>query len=85
MKELIEPLNDILWCLMEIREALKKTNPNSDVLTLREVAKEFKVSERTIKRRVENGNIPARRIWGKKNAKWLFSKKDLREFKNDCF
>lgn len=85
MKEVIETLKAILWCLNEIRDALKNANPNSDLMTLKEVARDLRMSEKTVKRRVENGDLPSRRIWGNKNVKWMFSKKEIEEFKGDCF
>ncbi len=85
MKTIGQTLHDILWCLNEIRESLAGRDEESDVMNLNETAKHFGKSPKTIRRWVDDGKLPARRIKGNKYSKWLFSKKDLEDFKEDCY
>lgn len=85
MESIKETLNNILWCLNEIREVLAGRGEETDVMDLKATARHFGKDPKTIKRWVETGKLPARRIQGNTYSKWLFSKKELEDFKEDCY
>ncbi|MDQ8182198.1 helix-turn-helix domain-containing protein [Pelagicoccus sp. SDUM812005] len=60
-------------------------NSDGDLIDLTQTAELLKISRRTAIRRVERGDLPARRVKRDKYYKWYFSKKEIEDYLEDCF
>lgn len=80
--ELHEKMDEALRMMSTI---VLPPNSDEDLIDLTQTAKRLNISRRTAIRRVETGDLPARRVKRNKYYKWYFSKKEIEDYLEGCF